>query len=153
MVTAINAFNRQQKGRFDRGNGEKEGIDNIDETYTSSKKKFKCYFIGAPVSVSAIDSVISSAVRDSSKLSLTKVLHDGRMETTITAEKDNEKRNSTDLWSKNGYSSSKVCDFSLEKADLPEMTIFYINQAYLSYNDNKKIYYTDVYIIGQVVAL
>ena len=75
------------------------------------------------------------------------------METTITAEKDNEKRNSTDLWFKNGYSSSKVCDFSLEKADLPEMTIFYINQAYLSYNDNKKIYYTDVYIIGQVVAL
>ena len=75
------------------------------------------------------------------------------METTITPEKDNEKRNSTDLWSKNGYSSSKVCDFSLEKADLPEMTIFYINQAYLSYNDNKKIYYTDVYIIGQVVAL
>ena len=33
------------------------------------------------------------------------------------------------------------------------MTIFYVNQAYLSYKDNKKIYYTDVYIIGQVVLL
>ena len=86
-------------------------------------------------------------------LSMTKVLHDGRMETTITAEKDNGKRNCTDLWSKNGYSSSQVCDFSLEKANLPEMTIFYINQAYLSYKDNNKIYYTGVYIIGQVVAL
>ena len=33
------------------------------------------------------------------------------------------------------------------------MTIFYVNQAYLSYKDNKKIYYTDVYIIGQVALL
>ena len=31
---------------------------------------------------------------------MTKVLHDGRMETTITPEKDNGKRNSTDLWQK-----------------------------------------------------
>ena len=131
MVTAINAFNRQQKGRFDRGNGEKEGIDNIDETYTSSKKKFKCYFIGAPVSVSAIDSILSSAVCDSSKLSMTKVLHDGRMETMINAEKGNGKRNSTDLWSKIGYSSSQVCDFSLEKADLPEMKFMTLVKLWL----------------------
>ena len=33
------------------------------------------------------------------------------------------------------------------------MTIFYVNLAYLSYKDNKKIYYTDVYILGQVVPL
>lgn len=63
---------------------------------------------------------------------MAKVLHDGRMETTITAEKDNGKRNSTELWNKNGYLSSQVCDFFLEKANLPEMTIFYVNQAYLS---------------------
>ena len=117
------------------------------------KEKINFFLIGAPVSVSAIDSRISSAVRDSSKLSMTKVLHDGRMETTITAEKDNGKRNSTELWNKNGYFSSQVCDFSLEKANLPKMTIFYVKQAYLSYKDNKKIYYTDVYIIGQVVPL
>ena len=117
------------------------------------KEKINFFLIGAPVSVSAIDSGISSAVRDSSKLSMTKVLHNGRMETTITAEKDNGKRNSTALWNKNGYFSSQVCDFSLEKANLPKMTIFYVNQAYLSYKDNKKIYYTDVYIIDQVVPL
>ena len=117
------------------------------------KEKINFFLIGAPVSVSAIDSGISSAVRDSSKLSMTKVLHNGRMETTITAEKDNGKRNRTALWNKNGYFSSQVCDFSLEKANLPKMTIFYVNQAYLSYKDNKKIYYTDVYIIDQVVPL
>ena len=46
---------------------------------------------------------------------MTKFLHDGRMETTITPEKNNGKRNSTDLWQKNGYFSSQVCYFSLEK--------------------------------------
>ena len=30
------------------------------------------------------------------------------------------------------------------------MTIFYVNQAYLSHKDNKKIYYCDVFILGQV---
>ena len=102
------------------------------------------YCLGSPVSVSTIDSGISSAVRDSSKLSMTKVLR--KKDTGL-------KRNSTDLWSKNGYFSSQVCNLFLEKANLPEMTIFYISQAYLSYKDNKKIYYTNVYILGQVVPL
>ena len=48
---------------------------------------------------------------------------------------------------------SQACDFSLEKQNLPEMTIFYVNQVYLTYKDNKKIYYSDVYITGQVVPL
>ena len=33
---------------------------------------------------------------------------------------------------------------------MPEMTIFYVNQAYQSYKDNKKVYYCDFYILGQV---
>ena len=36
---------------------------------------------------SSIDSVISSAVKESSKLSMAKTLFDGRAETTITGEK------------------------------------------------------------------
>lgn len=85
---------------------------------------------------------------------LSVILHEGKMETTITAEKESgEKRNSIDLWSKNEFFSSQVCDFSLEKANLPENTIFYVNQGYLSYKDNKKVYYTDIFIIGQVTQL
>ena len=30
---------------------------------------------------------------------------------------------------------------------------FYVNQGYLSYKDNKKIYYTDIFIAGQIVPL
>ena len=43
--------------------------------------------------------------------------------------------------------------FFLEKGNLPEKTIFYINQGYLSYKDNKKIYYNDVFILGQITPL
>ena len=103
--------------------------------------------------VFAIDSGISNAVQQSSKLPMTKVLENGRMETTISAKREPQIKNSTNLWMKNGFFSSQVCDFSIEKANLPEMTIFYINQGYLSYKDNKKIYYVDVYIVGQIVPL
>lgn len=53
---------------------------------------------------SSIDSEISSAVKESSRLSVTKTMFDGKVETTITAEKDTGfKRNSIDLWPKYGY--------------------------------------------------
>ena len=41
------------------------------------------------------------------------------------------------------------CDFLIEKANLPENTIIYINQVYQSYKDNKKVYYVDYYLLGQ----
>ena len=36
---------------------------------------------------------------------------------------------------------------------MPENNIFDINQGYLSYKDNKKIYYNDIFIIGQITPL
>ena len=38
----------------------------------------------------------------------------------------------------------------VEKANLPENTIIYINQAYQSYKDNKKVYFVDYYLLGKV---
>lgn len=63
------------------------------------------FLLGSSVRVSsAIDSGISSAVRDSSKLSMAKIINDGTMETTLTAKKDTVfKRNSTDVWLKNVF--------------------------------------------------
>ena len=76
---------------------------------------------------------------------MTKVLEkNGRTEMTVSTEKEKRKRNSTDLWGKNGFFISQVCDFSLEREYLPENTIFYLNQGYLSYKDNKRIYYVDM---------
>ena len=57
---------------------------------------------------------------------MTKVLEkNGRTEMTISTEKEQVKRNSIDLFFKNGYFNSQVCGFSLEKANFPENTIFY----------------------------
>ena len=33
---------------------------------------------------------------------------------------------------------------------MPEMSVFYINQGYQSFKDNKRIYYANYYILGQV---
>lgn len=62
----------------------------------------------------------------------------------MSTEKEKGKRNSTNLWGENGFFISQVCDFSLEKANLPENTIFYLTQGYLSYKDNKRVYYVDM---------
>lgn len=71
---------------------------------------------------------------------MTKIIFNGRVETTITAEKDTGfKRNSTDLWLKHDYFKQQPCNFFLENANMPEIRTFYINQASLSYKDNRKI--------------
>ena len=41
----------------------------------------------------------------------------------------------------------------IEKANLPENTIFYVNQGYQLRKDRKKVYYTDVFIVAQIMPL
>ena len=95
----------------------------------------------------SIDSGISENIKQSSKLTMTKVIENSncRTELAVTANMEQGKKNSTDLWKKNGCFGSQACDFSIEKANLSENTIFYINQGYLSYKDNKKMYYNDTH--------
>ena len=57
------------------------------------------------------------------------------------------------MWTKNGFFADECCDFSLEKANLPENTLFYVNQGYQSYKDGKKCYYNDIYIVAQIMPL
>lgn len=53
---------------------------------------------------------------------------EGRVETIISAEKTSSfKRNTTDVWQKYGYFNQKPCDFSIEKDNVLENSIFYIN--------------------------
>ena len=59
-------------------------------------------------------------------------------------------KNSCSIWPDNSYFKQQPCDFHLDKENIPENSIFYINQGQLSYKDNKKLYYTDYYILGQV---
>ena len=40
-----------------------------------------------------------------------------------------------------------------KKQACQKISFFYINQGYLSYKDNKNIYYVDLFIVGQIVPL
>lgn len=57
------------------------------------------------------------------------------------------------MWPEYGYFGNSNCNFLVEKANLPENTLFYINQGYQSRKNGKKIYYTDVSIIAQIMPL
>ena len=48
------------------------------------------------------------------------------------------------------YFQQQLCDFNMDKENYPENSKIYLNQGYLTVKDNKKIYYRDFYIIGQV---
>ena len=91
------------------------------------------FFPGNEAKSAKIGTGTSLEVRDSSKISMTKNIFEGRKETTLTTKKDSFKRNTTDVWKKYGYFNQQPYDFSIEKAKLPEMSILYINQAYRSY--------------------
>lgn len=88
---------------------------------------------------------------DSFRLTMTKSYVDGAVaETTITAEKNLAvKRKSTDLWAQQVYFKHQRCDeFTLHKANMPEITLLYLNQGSLIYKNDLKMYYGDNFILG-----
>ena len=87
-----------------------------------------------------IDNGISQAIIGTNKLSMSKnISGDNRVETTITAEKISFKRNTVDVWPSYGYFNQQVCDYGVDKENMPKNSIIYMNQGYQSWKDNKKI--------------
>ena len=113
---------------------------------------FGYFFIVGKNAPTQIDSGISQAVRDANKIFMTKnIFEDGIIETAaVTAERCGFKRNTTDFWPNYGFFKQQPCDFGVEKENLSENSLIYLNQDYQSYKDNKKVYYGDFFIIGQV---
>ena len=117
----------------------------------------KFYFDHLPKSNNSafnIDPSIGSAIRNSAGLSMKKVIENREDRTEVsfsTINGDEKVKRSIQLWEDFGYFRTESCNFSIEKANLPENTIFYINQGYQSFKDNKKVYYNDVYIIAQIM--
>ena len=73
------------------------------------------HFFSGKQSGSAVDMGISHAVKDSTKISMTKNVFDERVETTLTAEKVAcFKCNTVDLWENFGFFKQQTCDFSME---------------------------------------
>ena len=72
------------------------------------------------------------------------------IETTITVEKSVFMRNTANIWPDYGCFKQQPCDFGIDKENMPKNSILYINQGHQSVKDNKKIYYADYFLIGQV---
>ena len=56
---------------------------------------------------------------------------DERSEMSVSTVKGEEgKQKYINLWQDFGYFGTESCDFSTEKANLPENSLFYVNQGY-----------------------
>ena len=103
-----------------------------------------------------IDSSIGCTIQNSTGLSMTKIIKSGndRMEMTLSTNATKEKTvKCINMWKNHGFFGTESCDFSIEKANMPDNTVYYVNQGYQYYKDNKKVYYNDVYIIAQIMPL
>ena len=91
-----------------------------------------------------IDSSIGSAIQNSTGLSMTKIIESGndRTEMALSTNATIEEKpvKSINMWKNHGFFGTESCDFSIEKANMPENTLYYINQGYQSYKDSKKVY-------------
>ena len=144
-----------QKNIWDYFGIEKDTFLNLSEAKKMQLTK-KFYFENVDFSTArGIDSSIGNALQNSSGINLTKITeNDGmRTEMSLSTKTSEKKPKSVSMWKDFGFFSSKICEFNIEKVNMPENTLFYVNQGYQSYKDNKKVYYNDIFIIPQIMPL
>ena len=87
---------------------------------------------------------------------MTKIIESGNDRTEITpstSATEEKPVKCINMWKNHDFFGTEFCDFSIEKANMPENTVYCVNQGYQCYKDNKKVYYNDVYIIAQIMPL
>ena len=102
-----------------------------------------------------IHSSIGSAIQNLTGLNMTKITESGndRTEMTLSTSTEEKPVKCINMWKNHGFFITDSCDFSIEKANMPGNTLYYINQGYQSYKGSKKVYYNDLYIIAQIMPL
>ena len=78
------------------------------------------------------------------------------METTIVASRFDDNGQSqvtkcTRIWPEYGYFQKQPCDLHMDKDKFPENSITCINQGYLTVQGNKRMFYDNYYILGQII--
>ena len=76
-----------------------------------------------------------------------------RTEMSLLTNNSEKTPKSVSMWKDFGFFGSEICEFNIEKINMPKNTLFYENQRYQSYKDNKKVYYSDIFIIAQIMPL
>ena len=126
-------------------------LSSVSVRYISEAYSGQC-FLGTDQGSIHIDTGISQTVKDADKIRMTKnILGEGQVETTLTAEKSiGLKQNTTNIWEKLEFFKQQLCDFGFEKKNFSKMSVFYLNQGYQSDKNNKKVFYGDYFVFGQV---
>ena len=104
----------------------------------------------------SVDFSIGNAIQNSSGINLTKVTENDGLRTEmslLTNPSEKKKSKSVSMWKDFGFFGSEICEFNIEKVNMPENTLFYVNQGYQSYKDNKKVLYNDIFTIAQIMPL
>ena len=143
-----------QKNVWDYFGIEKDAfLDLSDAKRIQLTKKF--YFENVKYSMPSIDLSIGNAVQNSSGINLTKITENNgvRTEMSLLTNTSERKPKSVLKWKDFGFFDSEICEFNIEKVNMPENTLFYVNQGYQSYKDNKKVYYNDIFLIAQIMPL
>ena len=76
-----------------------------------------------------IDFSIGNAIQRSAGITMENVISDGKTEMKISTDNESEKKKSINLWENFGYFDSVPVTFSIDKANLSENTLFYLNQG------------------------
>ena len=104
-----------------------------------------------------IDNFVSKTINKANVISLTKniVANEKNIEAQLIASKFTDESSDLTsgrrLWPSYGYFSDQTNNFNLAKDNYPENCIPYVNQGYLTIKNNKRMYYTDMQILGQVI--
>ena len=112
------------------------GLDREDFLNLSEAKQLeltrKCYFENVSSSAKTnIDSSIRSAIQNSTGLNVTKTIESGNDKSKMTLSTNaSTKKNPIkciNMWKNHGFFGTESCDFNIEKANMPENTLYYIN--------------------------
>ena len=118
-------------------------------------KKFYFENVNFPAAKN-VDFSIGNAIQNSSGINLTKITENDGLITEmslLTNPSEKKKSKSVSMWKDFGFFGSEICEFNIEKVNMPENALFYVNQSYQSYKDNKKVFYKDIFTMAQITPL
>ena len=106
-----------------------------------------------------LESAASNVLKNANLITLTKstVGSDRNLTTKVVARLwENDEASPVEVsgekvWRDFGFFEARRADYNMEKVKFPENTLLYVNQSYLTIQKNKKIYYSNYCIIGQIV--
>ena len=123
------------------GLGKEDFLNLSDSKQSQLTSKFYFENVNKPQQES-IDASVGFILNSSSSINLKKVYENGenQSEMSLSTTKDEEKKpKSVTMWTEHVFFADECCNFSLKKANMPENTLFYVNQGYQSYKDGKKM--------------